>query len=156
MSEDTSGTVVDDTVPPVDPPTGGGDPTSGGDPGRRRFGVGDVIRFVLRGVGQTLITAGLVVLLYVVYQVYITNYFAERAQDKVHSALEKEWAKGSLALPEGKLATLTGHGIANLYIPRFGRDYAKTIVEGTGAASLEKGPGHYDGTALPGQKGDFA
>jgi len=43
----------------------------------------------------------------------------------------------------------TGDGIANLYIPRLGRDYAFTIVEGTDDASLEKGPGHYVGTALP-------
>lgn len=159
MSEDTSGTAVDDgPPPPVDPPS---NPPSGsgapGGPGRKRASAGDMIRFALRGVGQTLITAGLVVLLFVVYQVYITNYFADRAQDKVHTALVKQWDNaGELALPEGKLATADGHGIANLYIPRFGLDYAKTIVAGTGASSLDKGPGHYDGTQLPGEPGDFA
>jgi sortase A len=162
MSDDTSGAIVDDIAPPpsdppVEPPIGGGGATPPPDgPKRQPMGVGDVIRFVLRGVGQTLITAGLVVLLFVVYQVYITNYFANREQDTVHTALENEWAKGSLALPESQLATADGHGIANLYIPRFGNDYAKTIVEGTGASSLEKGPGHYSGTALPGKDGDFA
>ena len=49
-----------------------------------------------------------------------------------------------------------GSGIANIYIPRFGRDYAFTVVQGTKDADLEKGPGHYVGTALPGQVGNFA
>ena len=35
-------------------------------------------------------------------------------------------------------------------------DYHFTIVEGTNDADLEKGPGHYVGTALPGQVGNFA
>jgi sortase A len=74
--------------------------------------------------------------------------------------LEKEWAQGRnplLRLPDGRLPNLrTGQGIANLYIPRLGRDYAWTIVQGTGASSLEKGPGHYVGSALPGQIGNFA
>lgn len=160
MTEDASVTAVDDAAsppvdPPIDPPTGGGG-GSGEPPGHPRRSVGDIVRFVLRGVGQTLITAGLVVLLFVVYEVYITNYFADRAQDKVHTELEHQWAQGKLPLPTGNLSKLDGHGIANLYIPRFGKDYSKTIVEGTDEASLEKGPGHYSGTALPGQKGDFA
>jgi sortase A len=49
-----------------------------------------------------------------------------------------------------------GQGIANLYIPRLGRDYAWTVVEGTDAADLQKGPGHYSSSARPGQLGDFA
>lgn len=121
-------------------------------------GAGDRVRFVLRGIGQTLITGGLVVLLFVVYEVWVTNWFAHRAQAKVHSALEQQWANGTdvLGLPSGELRKLDGQGIANLYIPRFGLDYAWTIVEGTSDADLEKGPGHYPNTQLPGQDGDFA
>lgn len=119
------------------------------------------IRLGLRGAGQTLITAGIIVLLFVVYEVWVTNIFAHEQQVKVHNQLEKEWAQGKdpleLGLPGGKQALIpTGIGIANLYIPRFGKDYHFTIVEGTDDASLEKGPGHYIGTALPGQVGDFA
>lgn len=121
-----------------------------------RRGVGDVVRLVLRGFGQTLVTAGVVMLLFVGYEVYVTNYFSHRAQHKVHEALEKEWRQGTLALPEGKLARHNGNGIANIYIPRFGKDYAWTVVAGTDAADLAKGPGHYTGSQLPGQKGDFA
>jgi sortase A len=124
------------------------------------MGAGDIIRLVLRGTGQTLITAGLVVLLFVVYEVYVTNFFAHQAQAKVHHALEQEWANGDnpiLPLPNGGSSTIPlGTGIANIYIPRFGRDYAWTIVEGVNAGDLEKGPGHYPGTATPGKVGNFA
>ena len=37
---------------------------------------GDWVRFGLRGTGQTLITAGLVVLLFVAYELWVTNIFA--------------------------------------------------------------------------------
>ena len=122
-----------------------------------RHGFGDTVRTFLRGVGQTLVTLGLVVLLFVVYEVWVTNLFAHQAQHKVHTALENAWADGVDPLPgAGTTGIPLGTGIANLYIPRLGRDYAFTIVEGSDDASLEKGPGHYVGTALPGQVGDFA
>jgi sortase A len=118
---------------------------------------GDRVRFVLRGVGQTLITGGLVVLLFVVYEVWITNIFAHRQQVRVHNALEQAWADGVDPLNGGDPSAIPlGTGIANLYIPRLGNDYAFTIVQGTDESSLEKGPGHYVGTALPGQRGNFA
>ena len=120
---------------------------------------GDWVRLVLRGIGQTLITGGLVILLFVVYEVYVTNVFAHRLQVRVHKALQNEWASGKdpLALPGTNQSGIPlGTGIANLYIPRFGSDYAFTVVQGTDGAALEKGPGHYVGTALPGQTGDFA
>jgi sortase A len=121
---------------------------------------GDKVRFVLRGIGQTLITFGLIVLLFVFYEVYVTNWFAAEAQSKVKHELVKDWANGKtdpLALPAGATPDLPlGKGIANLYIPRLGRDYAYTIVQGTSQDDLEKGPGHYPKTALPGQVGNFA
>jgi sortase A len=121
--------------------------------------VGDRVRLVLRGLGQTLITAGLVLLLFVGYEVYVTDFFSHRAQVKVHSALEKEWAQGKDPLPlpgSGAAGIAIGTGIANLYIPRLGKDYVFTVVEGTDDSALKKGPGHYIGTALPGVTGDFA
>jgi sortase A len=102
-----------------------------------------------------------VVLLFVVYEVYVTNYFADRAQAKVKSALTQQWKESTkdplLALPGQSGPTLPeGKGIAYLYIPRLGRDFGYAIVEGVTDADLEKGPGHYEGTALPGQVGNFA
>jgi sortase A len=122
---------------------------------------GDRVRFVLRGIGQLLITAGVVVLLFVVYEVYVTNYLAHRAQTKVKTALQTQWDRRHsdplLQLPGARPPALPdGKGIAFLYIPRLGRDYAWAIVQGTSAADLEKGPGHYRSTALPGHVGNFA
>lgn len=138
--------------------TGGG--TLLAAPRPRGTTVGDRVRFVLRGIGQTLITLGLIVLLFVFYEVFVTNLFAHERQTKVHNALENAWANGRdplLGLPGGASVTIPlGVGIANLYIPRLGKDYAWTIVEGTSDADLNEGPGHYVGTQLPGQKGNFA
>jgi sortase A len=126
---------------------------------------GDMIRAGIRGVGQTLVTLGLVVLLFVVYEVWVTNIFAEAKQHDVKQALTQQWTAGQdplqgedkLQLPAGKQVVLpAGKGFANLYVPALGSDYAYTIVQGTNEADLEKGPGHYEGTAIPGQVGNFA
>jgi len=68
-------------------------------------------------------------------------------------------------------ATFAGIVAAILFVIYFGRpfwswatwresenplDLGFTIVEGTTDKSLEVGPGHYDGTAYPGQPGNFA
>lgn len=127
---------------------------------------GDRFRWVARGVGQLLITAGLVVLLFVVYEVWVTNIFAGQQQTQAANQLAKDWAAGKdpeqvtvnprLALPGAAQNVIAaGTGIANLYIPRLGKDFAFTIVQGTNDADLEKGPGHYDDTVLPGQPGNF-
>jgi sortase A len=42
----------------------------------------------------------------------------------------------------------TGDGIGRIVIPKIGAGY--TIIQGTDELSLEKGPGHYPATALPG------
>jgi len=155
------------TIDEQDPPEEHGSVRTGGRHARPDTGMSraDMARLGLRGTGQTLITAGVIVLLFVVYELWVTNIFAHEKQSKVHNALEKEWAQGDdplvtggkLDLPGGKQGTIsTGTGIANLYIPRLGTDYHFTIVQGTDDGSLEKGPGHYTGSALPGQVGNFA
>ena len=122
----------------------------------------DVVRLVARGVGQTLITGGLVILLFVVYEVWVTNLFASAKQNDVHQQFQTlldQPTVGSSQLPLPGTAQKTipaGQGIANLYIPTFGSDYNYTVVEGVDDADLEKGPGHYSGTALPGQEGNFS
>lgn len=42
----------------------------------------------------------------------------------------------------------TGYAVGHIEIPKIGAQYA--VVQGTDELSLEKGPGHYPGTALPG------
>jgi sortase A len=120
-----------------------------------------VSRLLLRGAGQALVSAGVVVLLFVAYEVYVTNYFAHAEQAAAKRQLVSEWTDSArdplLPLPQATGPKLPdGKGIAFLYIPRLGRDYSWAIVEGVSGADLEKGPGHYKGTALPGALGNFA
>lgn len=136
-----------------------GPPSSGGSR------TGDYVRAGMRGIGQTLVTLGLVVLLFVFYEVYVTNFTADAHQRDV----KKEYAQAvaqhrdplhgqdKATLPAGKQVILpAGVGFANLYLPRLGRDFAKTVVQGTRETDLDKGPGHYVDTAAPGQIGNFA
>jgi sortase (surface protein transpeptidase) len=107
---------------------------------------------VVRTVGELLITAGLVLLLFVGYELYFTDLVSAGKQADASSALDRQWAgQRALHTDPGE-----GDAFARLYIPRFGADYHFTIQEGVGADSLEVGPGHYRGTALPGEPGNFA
>lgn len=115
---------------------------------------GERVRSVVRGVGQLLITAGVVVLLFCVYELKVTNLYTEHAQRTLETNLIHAWAapKGPFgpALP----ASADGTGVARLYFPTLGRDQVHVVVEGVSHEDLKKGPGHYPGTALPGQIGN--
>lgn len=109
-------------------------------------------RKTVRALGELLITAGLVVLLFVVYEVYVTDLVSAGKQADAASTLDGDWAKGRRLHPE----LIDGQAFAKIYIPGFGADYHFTIQQGTDAKSLDIGPGHYKGTALPGEPGNFA
>lgn len=118
---------------------------------------GDGWRLVARGLGQLLITLGVVILLFVGYELWFTGIYTEQQQHQITNTLHQQW---KLAGPDVSKLTpdqvKLGSGLAVLYIPRFGRHYHFVVVEGTGFNDLQKGPGHYPGTALPGQVGNFA
>lgn len=135
---------------------------------------GDVLRTVVRGLGQLLITLGVVVLLFVVYEVYVTDIFGERKQAAATTEVDQVWANSEVGATSTVVVdnpdqlvtdprqrtpsyqTLTGEGFAKMYVPAFGADYVFTIVEGTDSDDLYIGPGHYANTQLPGQEGNFA
>ncbi|HEV2888056.1 MAG TPA: class E sortase [Jatrophihabitans sp.] len=126
---------------------------------------GDGLRTVARSLGELMLTCGAVLLLFVVYEVWVSNLFADHKQAQVRHRLVTAWQHGRdplkgqdrLNLPIGKQVVLpTGQGFANLYIPAFGKDFARTIVQGTSDGDLEAGPGHYVTSQLPGQLGNFA
>ena len=114
---------------------------------------------VLRGVGQTFITAGVVILLFVVYELYFTGIETAREQRALRSEIERLWRDGGDVYPIDPVTKIPeiplGEGVAVLRIPRFGRDHYKVVVEGVRVGDLKKGPGHYPGTQLPGQVGNF-
>jgi sortase A len=106
---------------------------------------------MVRGVGELFITAGLVILLFVVYELWWTGFETKRDQHRLIESLHKEWSHGVLVKDPP-----LGSAIALLRIPRFGPKYLFAIVEGTSTADLIKGPGHYPNTAMPGKVGNFA
>jgi sortase A len=109
------------------------------------------VRTTLRGLGETLITFGVVILLFCAYELWFTGLYTARQQNHLRDELRKEWLTGRGEFPHVRL----GHGIAVLRIPRLGKGYHPVVVEGVGTEELKKGPGHYPGTALPGQLGNF-
>ncbi|ONI73460.1 class E sortase [Actinosynnema sp. ALI-1.44] len=122
---------------------------------------GDRARNVVRNVGELLITAGMVVLLFVVYELYITDLFSAGKQREATAALDDQWQHPGADVVEGgertnKIELEDGKGFAKIYMPQFGSDFHFTVLEGTSDKTLESGPGHYKGTALPGEHGNFA
>jgi sortase A len=108
-----------------------------------------MVSFVL----QLTLTAGVVVLLFVVYQAYITDFFSAREQEQVADDLRDEWAGPSVP---GRDAPDFGEGFAFLHIPEFGEHWSRAVVEGADLDELQSAPGHYAGTAMPGEIGNFA
>ena len=62
---------------------------------------GDLVRTLVRGVGQTLMTVGVVLLLFVFYTLYVTNLFAAHDQDRLADELTSRWAVPQAAQPAG-------------------------------------------------------
>jgi sortase A len=108
-------------------------------------------RTIVSGIGQTCITAGLIILLFVGYELWWTGITTRHDQHKLLATIHQQWSRGQ-TIKDPPL----GSGIAILRIPRFGKNYAFVVVQGTSTADLIKGPGHYPGTAMPGQVGNFA
>ncbi|MFF5262465.1 class E sortase [Actinomadura viridis] len=114
------------------------------------------MRAIIRGLGELCITAGLILLLFVTYQLWGTGRYTQDQQDRLGEELARSWQR---AAPEPAKVTLEkvklGKGLATIRIPRFGKDYRYVVVEGVEQSDLRKGPGHYPGTALPGGVGNF-
>lgn len=136
---------------PAESPVGPGQGAYAGDSER--------VRSVVRGLGELLITMGLVVLLFVVYEVYVTDLLSAGKQRDATAALEDTW-KAAPPQEEERVDHFEGlgegAGFAKMYVPALGSDYAFTILEGITEKTLEIGPGHYPTTAYPGRPGNFA
>src|SRR5690348_3022290 len=103
------------------------------------------MRATLRAVGETSITAGLIMMLFCAYLLWGTGAYTQSQQ----RLLQRELAARKAVKPE------PGKPMALLRIPKLGRDYEYAVVEGVDAEALKKGPGHYPDSALPGQVGNF-
>jgi sortase A len=121
-----------------------------------------VTRRLVGAFGEVLITLGVLLLLFVSWQLWWTDVTANRDQAGTIQTLERGFGDGRHGgvADEGPLATLKnvpfGQAFAILRIPRFGADFARPVLEGTDHDTLIKGLGHYQGTAMPGLVGNFA
>ncbi len=140
------------------------------------------MRRVVREIGISLITLGVVILAFVAYQLFGTSIAEQSSQ----SALSKQFSSSvtnaaartkatalrqpsstpgsggvataaqnsqdSSPAPETLPSVPTGQAIDHLEIPAIGVN--KFVVEGTAERDLSEGPGHYEGTALPGEIGN--
>ncbi len=137
---------------------------------RRRATVSGVL-------GELLITAGVVVLLYVAWQMWIGDWIIGAQNNARGQELSQQWADEDpvVAPTPGASPDATsepadpadpvvlpqpgdGEEFGVLHVPRFGSDYAVTLAGGvTKAKTLDKQMiGHYPDTQMPGEVGNFA
>jgi sortase A len=126
---------------------------------------------VVGAVGRVLITAGVLILLFVAYQLWGTGIRTAQAQRELEDDFEQVLAEATLSTsttttlpgdpPPEEPTTVPeispvpeGEAAARIQIPAIGVD--KIVVEGVSLADLKKGPGHFPQTPLPGQEGNAA
>ncbi|MFF3110591.1 class E sortase [Kitasatospora sp. NPDC057904] len=145
-------------------PGGGRRRASGKGAGPRARPKESPVVIAARLVGELCITLGVVMLLFVSYQLWWTNVQADAAADGARSQLEKQFdaaqpgQPGQPAPDPAKPETFEpGKGFAIIYLPKLGLKFP--IAEGTSkSAVLDNGlVGHYTGTGMPADKaGNFA
>jgi sortase A len=130
----------------------------------------------IAAVGRALITIGLLILLFVAFQLWGTGIVTARAQSDMRSEFEDALASTTSSSVAPATSTTTaaptpttgssptlrdppalpseGEWVGTIEIPKISIN--KIFVEGTGREDLKKGPGHYPGTPLPGQVGNAA
>lgn len=119
--------------------------------------------------GEILITVGVVVLLFIVWQQWFndivvagdTRSQASQLSRQLHdeaSAVPTPERTGDYGTPAVTPAAADGKRFGVLYVPRFGSDYQVPIAGGTDTTqTLNLGEaGHYDTTQMPGAVGNFA
>ena len=134
------------------------------------------MREVLGAVGRALVTVGLLLLLFVAYQLWGTGIYQARAQNDLQSQFEQAQreagttttttattAPTSTTTAPSDTTTTTlaplaappeGDVVARIGIPKIGID--QFVVEGVNVDDLRKGPGHYPTTQMPGHEGNSA
>jgi sortase A len=138
-------------------------------------GVGSV-EYVRRGLitgvlGRILLGAGVLILLFVVYQLWGTGIAESHSQDQLRHRFDAQLHHAGREHPSATTTTTSapndqptvgasitapneGNPVGVLRIAKIGLD--KVIVQGTSTTDLRLGPGHYPGTPLPGERGNAA
>ena len=122
---------------------------------------------LLGAIGRACITVGVLILLFVAYQLWGTGIREAQAQDRLQDDFATTLEEAA-ATPTTTTSTLPGEPVtaptippvdegeatAHIRIPAIGVD--KIVVEGVALPDLKKGPGHYPESPLPGQEGNAA
>jgi sortase A len=114
---------------------------------------GGLLRTLVRGTGQLLITLGVVVLLFCVYELQVTGLYTRDQQKGLEQQFDAPAPTAAGGAPGGTSAPVPlGSAYARIWLPRLGVHFV--VVEGVSVEDLKKGPGHYPGTAAPGGLGN--
>lgn len=116
--------------------------------------------------GELLITAGVFVLLFLGWQLWFNDLVVgnQLHEESLHQS--STWEGNASTAEQGtpddppvlKEPKTIGKVFGLMIIPAFGADYYRPIAQGTGTVEvLNKGEiGHYPGTQMPGEVGNFA
>nr|WP_218847283.1 class E sortase [Psychromicrobium silvestre] len=126
-----------------------------------------VFRTIVQVFGELLITLGVVLMLFVGWELWWTNISADQTQQQAAQQFAQQLGGpvtpsttpknyGAPVVTKAPAADLDVFGL--VYIPRFGPNYApRPLVQGTNQQELDTlGLGHYPSTAMPGAVGNFA
>lgn len=119
---------------------------------------------VMSGIGQTMLTVGVVLGLFVVWQLYVTTWQVQGATAAAVQSFQSSTANDATATtevqrtdpPPGVTIPAVGQTFATLHVPRWD-SMVIPIMQGTNEAVLDTGyAGHYTDTQGPGELGNFA
>lgn len=111
------------------------------------------VRAVAGLLGELLVSVGVVLLLFVGWQLWWTDVVSDADAAQVVGTLQTDFDNPQWVQPKH---VKLGDAFAIVRIPRFGEKFARPLYEGTTRDVLARGIGHYTGTAMPGEIGNFA
>lgn len=123
----------------------------------------------VRIVGKTLIATGVLILLFVAYELWGTGRHEAQAQHELSDRLDTilDAAATTTTTADGPTTTTPGSTVPSVdLVPGIGDPVGrieipklklrKTFVQGDSLAQLDRAPGHYPSTPFPGQAGNAA
>jgi sortase A len=124
---------------------------------------GRAARAALRGASEAVITGGLMVLLLLAYQLWGRVGIIDAHQHDLNQQLSQAWDDSTVGPSTSPSASPSpaplpepaeGGALGRLYIPKLGLQWV--VVQGVSLRDMRYGPGHYPGTAMPGETGNLA
>ena len=108
--------------------------------------------------GELLLTAGILILLYVAYVLWGTGIQTDRAQDEMREQIEEAWNPPEEQDVSDEVDDRLGpDGVFGIIrAPRLGADWEWIVVDDVDLGSLARGPGHYPASSGPGELGNLA